>query len=171
MRRTLLPLAATLAALTAIATACGDDSNTASIAAPRPPAPEDGGSAQIVDVAMEDIRFSETSMAVTTGTTVRFRFDNVGKIAHDAFVGDLEAQMDHEAEMAQMSGIADASHAGNTQGDAHSDSHGADEPALVLQPGETGELSYTFDQPGTYEIGCHQPGHYAAGMKMEITVS
>ena len=45
-----------------------------------------------------------------------------------------------------------------------------EEAAIVLQPGESGELSYTFDLPGTYQIGCHQPGHYAAGMKIEVTV-
>lgn len=167
MRRTLLPLAATLTALTALAAACGDDSNAASIAAPQPDTPAGGDAAQVVDIAMEDIRFSETSMDVTVGTTVRFRFDNVGKIAHDAFVGDLDAQMEHEAEMAEMSGMSDASNGS----DPHGDSHAADEPALVLLPGENGELSYTFDQPGTFEIGCHQPGHYAAGMKMQITVT
>ena len=26
------------------------------------------------------------------------------------------------------------------------------------------------DIAGTYEIGCHQPGHYATGMKMNVTV-
>lgn len=170
MRRTFLPLAAALTALTALAAACGDDSNTASIAVPQPDTPTGRGAAQVVDVAMEDIRFSETSMDVAVGTTVQFRFDNVGKIAHDAFVGDVDAQMEHEAEMSQMAemtGMAGDDHGSDTQGDAHA----ADEPALVLQPGDSGELSYTFDQPGTFEVGCHQPGHYSAGMKMQITVA
>ena len=40
----------------------------------------------------------------------------------------------------------------------------------MVQPGELGELSYTFSEPGSYEVGCHQPGHYAAGMKIDVTV-
>ena len=39
-----------------------------------------------------------------------------------------------------------------------------------VQPGESGDLSYTFTEPGSYQVGCHQPGHYAAGMKIDVTV-
>jgi len=31
-------------------------------------------------------------------------------------------------------------------------------------------LVYTFDHEGTLIIGCHVPGHYAAGMRGTITV-
>jgi uncharacterized cupredoxin-like copper-binding protein len=37
--------------------------------------------------------------------------------------------------------------------------------------GESGELTHTFDEAGTIEIGCHQPGHYDAGMRVNITVA
>jgi heme/copper-type cytochrome/quinol oxidase subunit 2 len=49
-------------------------------------------------------------------------------------------------------------------------SRSTDDAAITLQPGVSGELAYTFDQPGTYEVGCHQPGHYAAGMKIDVIV-
>ncbi len=45
-----------------------------------------------------------------------------------------------------------------------------EEAAIVVQPGDSGELSYAFSEPGTYRVGCHQPGHYAAGMKIDVTV-
>lgn len=32
------------------------------------------------------------------------------------------------------------------------------------QPGETQEVTVTFDRAGTILYGCHVPGHYAAGM-------
>lgn len=41
---------------------------------------------------------------------------------------------------------------------------------ITLEPGESGELTHTFDEAGTIEIGCHQPGHYDAGMRANITV-
>ena len=108
-----------------------------------------------VDVAMEDIKFVQPALTVQAGETIDFRFTNNGKVAHDAFVGDNAAQMEHEAEMAQMGDTRD---------------HDQEEAAIVLQPGESGKLSYTFSEAGTYEVGCHQPGHYAAGMKMDVTV-
>ncbi len=41
---------------------------------------------------------------------------------------------------------------------------------VMLQPGETKELTWNFTESGTFLIGCHQPGHYAGGMKATIDV-
>ncbi|MEZ5220336.1 MAG: plastocyanin/azurin family copper-binding protein [Ilumatobacteraceae bacterium] len=106
---------------------------------------------------MEDITYDRTALTVRAGETIEFRFTNTGRITHDAFIGDTDAQMEHETEMAEMDGMGGMSHSG-------------DDAAVTVQPGASGELSYTFDQPGTYEVGCHQPGHYAAGMKIDVTV-
>ena len=47
-----------------------------------------------------------------------------------------------------------------------------DEPnAFVLQVGETKELTWTFTVAGEVLIGCHQPGHYQAGMVGKIKVA
>jgi uncharacterized cupredoxin-like copper-binding protein len=43
--------------------------------------------------------------------------------------------------------------------------------AAVVEPGETGELTYTFDEVGEVEFGCHQPGHLDAGMVFTVHVS
>ena len=147
-----LPLLVGLVALTTLVAACGEarqSSSTTNVG--------DGAvtGARTVQVAMEDIEFDQTTLTVKTGETIDFRFTNTGQIAHDAFIGDDAAQMDHEAEMGEM-------------GDA--EGHGMEEGAISLQPGESGQLSYTFSEPGTFEVGCHQPGHYAAGMKIDVTV-
>lgn len=42
--------------------------------------------------------------------------------------------------------------------------------AVVLDPGETKEVTWKFTVAGTFLIGCHQPGHYDAGMVGSITV-
>lgn len=115
----------------------------------------DGEGSRTIKIAMEDIRFDQTALTVKAGETIDFRFTNNGNVDHDAYIGDEAAQMEHEAEMAEM-------------GDA--EGHHMDESAIVVQPGESGDLSYTFNEPGTYQVGCHQPGHYAAGMKIDITV-
>ena len=46
-----------------------------------------------------------------------------------------------------------------------------DDPnAVVLAAGETKELTWRFSEAGTVLIGCHQPGHYAAGMTGTVVV-
>lgn len=43
--------------------------------------------------------------------------------------------------------------------------------AIRIEPGETAELTWTFTDPGTVLMGCHEPGHYDAGMRGTITVT
>jgi uncharacterized cupredoxin-like copper-binding protein len=109
---------------------------------------------------MRDIAYSPDSVTVNAGETVRFVFTNKDEAVHDAFIGDEEAQDGHEMEMQDS---ADMGH-----GDGHD---GEDEGAITVDPGETGELTHTFEESGTVLIGCHQPGHYAAGMKLTVDVS
>ena len=143
MRR-LLARAAASAAL--IATACGSGGG--------PTAAED---ARTVEIDMVDLAFTPDAVKVALGETVRFVFANRGEVAHDAFVGDAKAQAAHEAEMRE----ADDGHGG----------HGDDESAVTVDKGDTGEIVHKFDKAGTVEIGCHQPGHYAAGMKVTVAVA
>ena len=102
-----------------------------------------------IDVTMVDIGYQPTALTVHRGDHVEFVFHNQGKIPHDAFIGDEAAQTEHEQAMHDMQG----------QG------------GITVQPGATGSLTYTFDKAGPVEIGCHQPGHYAAGMRVMVTVA
>lgn len=108
-------------------------------------------------LAGDDFRFNPSEVTVTTGETVTFRIVNTGVLPHDFTIGDQATQDEHEAEMAGMAGMA-----GMTVPDAPN--------AMVVPAGETKELSWRFTETGTVLIGCHQPGHYAAGMKGEITI-
>ena len=147
MQHRRLKMTVVVAAVALIAAGCGAD--------------DDGGAAtgasneRTVDVEMVDIAFKPETLTVKKGETVSFRFTNSGKAPHDAFMGDSDAQKDHEEEMREGSG-------------AH---HGSGaEDAITVEPGDTATLTYTFDGPGEIEIGCHQPGHYAAGMKVDVKV-
>lgn len=139
-----------VAVLALIATACGgghdghDDTGAKGKVASR-----------TVGVDMVDTAFRPPTLTVKQGETVRFVFHNGGKFTHDAFIGDAADQADHEKEMREKEGA----------------DHGMGEAAITVAPGQTGELVDTFDRPGTVEIGCHQPGHYDAGMKLVVTVS
>lgn len=147
--------------LTASVAACGGadhagdahDTNTVTSVA------DVGGEPRVVEVTMADIRFQPDVIEVQRGETIRFRFTNEGAIPHDAFVGSADEQDDHEAEMTA---------AAQDGGDGHD--HGGDMNAVTVQPGDTQTITHTFDEAGELEIGCHQPGHYDAGMKVSIAV-
>lgn len=142
MRRILI----LVAGLAAVAAACGDDADTAG-----------GAETRTVEVQMRDIDFDPASIAVERGETVRFVFVNTGKLPHDAFIGDAAAQAEHEQEM------RDQEEGGH--------GHGDDGDALVVEPGERGELVHTFDEAGELIVGCHEPGHYDARMRIAVSVT
>ena len=129
-------------------TACGSSkSSTAGGAAP-------SSSARVVQIDMTDIAFSPTEVSVPGDRRVTFEFHNKGKLTHEALLGDAKAQDEHEKMMS---------------GSKSMDMSGADE--VTVKPGKTGTLSHTFHPGDHLLIGCHQPGHYAAGMKISITVT
>ena len=85
------------------------------------------------------------------GETITFRVTNEGNIPHDFTLGTAEMQDEHEEEM----GEGPMMH---------------DEPnAVSVEPGETKELTWMFTEEGTTLYGCHEPGHYDAGMVGEVT--
>ena len=47
---------------------------------------------------------------------------------------------------------------------------GEDPNAIVIDPGATSSLTFTFTQPGEIIFGCHVSGHYAAGMRGELVI-
>ncbi|MDO8390970.1 MAG: plastocyanin/azurin family copper-binding protein [Actinomycetota bacterium] len=140
-----------LAAVTLLTiAACGGGNDAASDASA---STDSSAPVRVVEVTMADIRFGTESLAVAAGETVEFRFTNDGEIPHDAFIGDAAAQAQHDIEMAGMDGHDHAMPGG-----------------VTVQPGATESLTYTFEDAGELEIGCHQPGHYSAGMKIDVTV-
>ena len=101
---------------------------------------------------LDTMRFTPDPITVKAGAEVTFVVKNDGVAVHEFFVGTEGEQVDHAAEMA-----------------AGGMSHGHDN-ALRLEGGKTGSLTMTFDKPGPLLIGCHEPGHYQAGMKATLTV-
>lgn len=107
-----------------------------------------------VEVEMAEFAFQPASIDVKAGETIAFVFTNRGKLPHDAFLGAEDEQAEHEKAMQAMTG----------------ESHAGHEGGITVQPNQTGAIRRTFTEPGTTFIGCHQAGHYDAGMKLTITV-
>ena len=156
MKRTVV--AAALVAL--FATACGgghDDHGAMKTEGSTGTTGAAASPAKTIDLDMVDIAYEPKTVSAQRGETIEFVFHNKGKIPHDAFIGDTAAQADHEKEMHEQGSMAGG--------------HGMGGAAITVEPGQTGRLTHTFDKTGTIEIGCHQPGHYAAGMKVAVTVA
>ena len=108
-----------------------------------------------IDIDMDDnMRFSPQQIEVKVGETVRLQVKNLGKVAHELVIGDVASLQEHAEMMRQM---PEMEH---------------DEPNMInLQPGEQGELIWTFDQAGTVDFACLIPGHLESGMKGQVQVS
>jgi uncharacterized cupredoxin-like copper-binding protein len=109
-----------------------------------------------VEIEMRDVAFSPAQLSINRGETIKLVFHNTGAAVHDAFIGDESAQRAHESEMRAMD---------EDMQRMHSDSHSE---AVTVEPGQTATLVHTFNRAGRFVIGCHQPGHYAAGMKIAV---
>jgi len=159
-----------------VAASCGDDGPDAAGDTPAATAPAEEGSeeeeglsdefefgdpvdsadaSRVIEItALDNFTFEPASVAITAGDTVTFRVTNVGVIPHDFTLGDSATQDSHDAEMAEMVGM-----------EVHDESN-----AIGLEPGETKEMTWHFTEAGEILFGCHVPGHYAAGMKGDITI-
>ncbi len=104
--------------------------------------------------ALDTMRFEPAKLAVKAGETVRFEVTNAGKVAHEFTIGDAKTQREHEEMMQKMPGMK------------HDDPN-----SVSLAPGETKTLVWQFGKPGTAELGCHEPGHYPAGMRSLVAVA
>ena len=143
--------------------ACGssgtDDTATSPSAVGGPGDP--GKATRTVEIrAGDDLRFQPDSVAVKVGETITFRLVNVATVEHDFTLGDEAAQVAHEKEMQQMSGDA-----------AHMHDMGDSANAIHVAPGSTKEITWSFTKAGSLLYGCHEPGHYASGMKGTITIT
>lgn len=114
----------------------------------------------LVTIPVDEFSFGCALPDIKTGTVVAIRFDNVGAMAHEAVVGPIDIQDQAEVEMAEMADMGMDSMDG-----MH---HGL--PSIALPPGEAHVLVVELDDPGVDYVGCHVPGHWAAGMQMPFRV-
>ncbi|MFC6336464.1 copper-binding protein [Pseudomonas sp. CCM 7891] len=133
-----------------------------------------------VEVVLQDISFSPESLDVKAGETVRFVLVNKGQLLHEFNLGDAAMHVSHQQEMLKMQagGMLTATgmkkdgmdHSTMDHGDMGAMKH--DDPNSVLvEPGKTAELTWTFGKAGALEFACNIPGHYQAGMVGKLTVS
>ncbi|NVZ68449.1 copper-resistant cuproprotein CopI [Pseudomonas costantinii] len=131
-----------------------------------------------VEVVLQDISFSPKSLDVKAGETVRFVLVNKGQLLHEFNLGDAAMHAAHQKEMLQMQASGMLTSTGMGKMGHNAMGHGAmggmkhDDPNSVLvEPGKTAELTWTFTKATGLEFACNLPGHYQAGMVGKLNVN
>jgi len=119
---------------------------------------------RVIEVSMTELSFAPDALTVAAGETIQFVVTNVGQIEHE-----FRLSNEHRIEEHMASGHAD--HDGDGEESAEEGGHHGDtDIVLLLEAGETGEVTVTFPEDSTLftEIACLIPGHYEAGMKAPL---
>lgn len=135
-----------------------------------------------VNIEMTDLAFSPKTLEVKAGETVRFVLINKGQLLHEFNLGDAAMHAEHQKEMLKMqqSGAmtttgmhhAGMDHGAMGQGSLPMTGMAHDDPNSVLvEPGKTAELTWTFSGTRDLEFACNVPGHYQAGMVGTLKVA
>jgi uncharacterized cupredoxin-like copper-binding protein len=107
----------------------------------------------ITTAMLDQMRFTPDRIEVKQGETIRFVLKNGGKLMHEFVIGTRE---ELDAHAALMKKFPKMEH---------------DQPYMAhVAPGKTGEVIWTFNQPGDFNFACLIAGHYQAGMIGTIKV-
>lgn len=116
-----------------------------------------GDADRVIAVEMTELEFSPVEYEVFAGETIRFEVTNEGLIEHEFRLSNTHRIEEHIA-------------AGHADHDAEGGHHEDIDIVLLVQPGESGDVTFTFPEDTNLfnEIACLLPGHYEAGMKGSI---
>lgn len=140
----------------------------------QPAAPEKA--TRTVEVTLADLTVEPGTLAVKAGETVRFVVRNEGTLLHTFDLGTPDHQLEAQTHTGMMldhgmitdTGVVKSMMTMDHGG--HGDGHAA-MATLLVEPGATEEVAWTFTEAGTLEFACSMPGHYEAGMAGSLNVS
>lgn len=120
---------------------------------------EESDSERTIDIVMTDYTFEPEQIEVSAGETVTFLVVNDGAVDHEFRLSNAHRIEEHLA----------SGHGDHDEEGGHHEEDG--DVFVVLEPGQTDELTVTFPQDTTVytEAACLLPGHYEAGMKGAIS--
>ncbi len=126
---------------------------------------------RVVEVEMDEMSFSPSDVSVERGETIRFVVTNTGRMVHEFNIGTDAMHDAHGQEMRAMmqKGLMTTREIREDKMKAAGMMH--DDPSSVLlEPGETAEVIWTFSGDSDLELACNVPGHRAGGMTGEISI-
>jgi LPXTG-motif cell wall-anchored protein len=100
-----------------------------------------------VKVTVSEFKVEMSSADLPAGTVVTFVITNNGKITHE-LVLEKDGAVDEPLEF-----------------------NGAAQEAEDIEPGTTRTVEWTIPDAGKYQLACHVPGHFEAGMKTAFSTA
>lgn len=109
---------------------------------------------RVIAISMTDaMRFTPSLIEVKLGETIKFVIKNDGQMLHEFVLGTKVELDEHAALMLKFPGMEH------------------DEPYMAHVPaGKTGEIVWTFNRAGDFDLACLIAGHYQAGMVGKVKV-
>lgn len=127
---------------------------------------------RIVQIELGDNFYNPEFVQVKAGETVRFVLKNRGEFLHEFNIGTSMMHAAHQKEMAMMvehgvltpTGInkdmGGMDHSKMRMGEMKHD----DPNSVLIEPGQSRELTWKFTKDTALEFACNIPGHYESGM-------
>jgi len=129
-----------------------------------------GVKVRVIEMTMTEMAFAPDDVTVTVGETVTFRLTNAGTVRHEAVFGDQSMQ--NEA-VAQMQAMGTTTSLPPVRGRSFTvRAHpGMGLPNLIsLEPGQSGDITFTFGRAANFLIQCHEDGHLEGGMTATLRI-
>ena len=127
---------------------------------------------RIIKVLMYDNYFEPSSFTVQPGETIKFEVENVGELVHEFNIANQTMHKDHQSEMQRMveMGIilADSIDKMSMMDKSMAHSHAN---SVLLEPKESKDLIWKFENASNIEIACNVPGHYDVGMIAKVEIN
>ncbi len=124
---------------------------------------------RVIEVSMDEMKFEPESISVKEGETIKFVVSNDGNIIHEFNLGTSETWKGHKSEMNKMlqNGMMTMKNVNHDKmmkaGMMHDDPN-----SVLLEPGETAEMIWTFTEATEMGFACNVPGHLEAGMVGDV---
>jgi uncharacterized cupredoxin-like copper-binding protein len=125
-----------------------------------------------IEVAMDEMKYDPEAINVEPGETVRFVVTNTGRFVHEFNIGTDATWDSHRDEMNTMmrEGMITTSEIRHARMEEAGMMH--DDPnSVLLAPGQTAEVIWTFPEEGVVGFACNVPGHREAGMEGAFRVT
>lgn len=132
---------------------------------------------RIINIVMRDNLFEPENLDIKEGETVHFVIKNAGEFVHEFNIATAEMHVAHQPEMMMMMehGVLEPDRINLDAAEKMQKAmgHGMHEEAnsVLLEPGKTGEIVWTFPSNAKLQFACNIPGHYESGMQGEIKLS
>jgi uncharacterized cupredoxin-like copper-binding protein len=137
---------------------------------------EASAATRTIEIIMKDNFYEPEEIEVSAGETIRFVIVNAGDLVHEFNIGTAATHEEHMPMMQMMvdHGVLEPSKINHDVAKSMQASmgHGMhDEPnSVLLEPGKSGEIIWTFPESGEIEFACNVPGHYDGGMVIETSI-